>query len=571
MKKYIIYIGILVAGLVLGKLFFGVSTSQDTEHNHNQSDVKSQMWTCSMHPQIMLPEPGDCPICGMELIPTDGGSEALGNNEFKLSENAMALANIQTMKVGTSKSVNNTIKLSGKIVVNEEANTVQVSYFTGRIETLNVNFTGEEIKKGQLLATIYSPELIAAQQELITASSLKESQPELYKAVRNKLTFWKLSNNQINQIESSKTVQDNFPVYATVSGTVAEKLVAQGEAVNQGQPLFKIANLNSVWAEFDVYESNISTFKIGQDIVITTKSNPQKEYNAKVAFIDPVLNSNTRTVKLRVVLKNNTGEFKPGMFVEGNVFVGNSKKEERFVIPSTAVLWTGERSLVYVKTKANQSVFEMREITIGDNFDTQIEVLEGLKNGEEIVVNGTFTVDAAAQLRGKQSMMNTVESEVIDTLSLKRIKVPLAFQEQLKDVFNHYLKLKDGLVKDDFKTAKQSSKDLVENLKKVDMELISDKNTHMKWMVLENKIKLEANNIFKAKTIEKQRAYFKQLSLYVTNAIQIFGVNQTVYRQFCPMVNDNQGAYWLSLTKDIYNPYFGDAMLTCGSTKQIIE
>lgn len=571
MKKYIIYIGILVAGLVLGKLFFGVSTSQDTEHNHNQSDVKSQMWTCSMHPQIMLPEPGDCPICGMELIPTDGGSEALGNNEFKLSENAMALANIQTMKVGTSKSVNNTIKLSGKIVVNEEANTVQVSYFTGRIETLNVNFTGEEINKGQLLATIYSPELIAAQQELITASSLKESQPELYQAVRNKLTFWKLSNNQINQIESSKRVQDNFPVYATVSGTVAEKLVAQGEAVNQGQPLFKIANLNSVWAEFDVYESNISTFKIGQDIVITTKSNPQKEYNAKVAFIDPVLNSNTRTVKLRVVLKNNTGEFKPGMFVEGNVFVGNSKKEERFVIPSTAVLWTGERSLVYVKTKANQSVFEMREITIGDNFDTQIEVLEGLKNGEEIVVNGTFTVDAAAQLRGKQSMMNTVESEVIDTLSLKRIKVPLAFQEQLKDVFNHYLKLKDGLVKDDFKTAKQSSKDLVENLKKVDMELISDKNTHMKWMVLENKIKLEANNIFKAKTIEKQRAYFKQLSLYVTNAIQIFGVNQTVYRQFCPMVNDNQGAYWLSLTKDIYNPYFGDAMLTCGSTKQIIE
>jgi Cu(I)/Ag(I) efflux system membrane fusion protein len=270
-------------------------------------------------------------------------------------------------------------------------------------------------------------------------------------------------------------------------------------------------------------------------------------------------------------LKNNTGEFKPGMFVEGNVLVGNSKKEERFAIPSTAVLWTGERSLVYVKTKANQSVFEMREITIGDNFDDQIEVLEGLKNGEEIVINGTFTVDAAAQLRGKQSMMNTVEPEVTDTLSLKRIKVPLAFQEQLKDVFNLYLKLKDALVKDDLKTAKQSSKDLVENLKKVDMELISDKNTHMKWMVLEKGITAEANHIFKSETIEQQRTYFKQLSLFVTNAIQIFGVNQTVYRQFCPMVNDNQGAYWLSLTKEIYNPYFGDAMLTCGSTKQIIE
>jgi len=203
MKKYIIYIGILSVGLFLGWLLFGNSATTET----------NQRWTCSMHPQIIQPEAGDCPICGMDLIPAESNATGLQADQFKLTKNAMALANIQTSIVGNSKTKNSGNKLSGKIVENEEANAVQVSYFTGRIERLNINFTGEEIRKGQLLATIYSPELYAAQQELITAASLKESQPALYKAVRNKLKLWKLSENQINQIETSGKVKQNFPVF----------------------------------------------------------------------------------------------------------------------------------------------------------------------------------------------------------------------------------------------------------------------------------------------------------------------------------------------------------------------
>ena len=266
MKKYIIYIGILAIGLLLGWVLFGNSSDKETEHSHNEASETNQMWTCSMHPQIMQEESGQCPICGMDLIPTESGAEGLLADQFKLSENAMALANIQTSIVGNSKENGNTIKLSGKIVINEEANAVQVSYFSGRIERLNVSFTGEEVRKGQLLATIYSPELIAAQQELITAVSLKDSQQALYKAVRNKLKLWKLSENQINQIETSGKVTENFPVYATISGTVSEKLVEQGESIKQGQPLLKIANLNSVWANFDVYENQINLFKNWQFI-----------------------------------------------------------------------------------------------------------------------------------------------------------------------------------------------------------------------------------------------------------------------------------------------------------------
>ena len=223
-------------------------------------------------------------------------------DQFKLTANAMALANIQTSIVGSVAAEDNAIQLSGKIVENETMNVVQVSYFSGRIETLAIGFIGEEVFKGQLLATIYSPELYAAQQELITAVSLKDTQPALYKAVRTKLKLWKLSEDQINKIEMSGKIQENFPIYATVSGTVSEKLVAEGAAIQKGQPLFKISNLDTVWASFDLYENQINRFKKGQEITITTNTASNNFYKSKVDFIDPILNTSTRTVTLRAVL-----------------------------------------------------------------------------------------------------------------------------------------------------------------------------------------------------------------------------------------------------------------------------
>lgn len=277
MNKNILYIGLaVIGGLFAGYLIFDTSTEDSRSTNHLSSEVdnhehseetSAQMWTCTMHPQIMLPEPGDCPICGMQLISAGSSGEGLAMNEIKLTKNAMALANIRTTLVGNSKEdMDNMISLSGKIKMNEEENAIQASYFDGRIEKLNVNFEGQELKKGQLLATIYAPNLVAAQQELITANSLKESQPSLYKAVRNKLKLWKLSENQINGIEASGKVRENFPIYATVSGTVSEKMASESDYVKQGQPIVKVSNLNLVWAEFDAYENQISQFRKGQKI-----------------------------------------------------------------------------------------------------------------------------------------------------------------------------------------------------------------------------------------------------------------------------------------------------------------
>jgi membrane fusion protein, copper/silver efflux system len=589
-NKLVIYIGILTVGLLLGWFLFGNSSAKETEHNHEATTETNQIWTCSMHPQIMQPEPGDCPICGMDLIPAASGSDGLLADQFKLTENAMALANIQTSIVGNGKTGDNTVKLSGKIVENEEANAVQVSYFSGRIERLNVSFTGEEVRKGQLLATIYSPELYAAQQELITAASLKESQPALYKAVRNKLKLWKLSENQINQIETSGKVKENFPVYATVSGTVSDKLVEQGDYIKQGQPLLKIANLNTVWANFDVYENQIDLFKKGQEISVTTNTYANKEFKAKVDFIDPVLDTKTRTVKLRAVLNNKQDVFKPGMFVEGKVKGMTSSNEHVLTIPSTAVLWTGERSVVYIKTDPTQPVFEMRIITLGNQIGDNYEVLEGLSIDDEIVTNGTFTVDGAAQLQGKKSMMNKKGGKVMTgheghlgmekdpsannenhSNMNERIKVSKDFQNQIKVVFNDYIKLKDALLKDDSKKVIIKSKRLLGNLSKVDMKLLKDKEAHGHWMSLEKEIKASATSISNTSNIESQRNHFKHLSSHLISTIQTFGINEKVFVEFCPMVDDNNGAYWLSREEKVINPYFGGAMLTCGEVKQVIE
>jgi Cu(I)/Ag(I) efflux system membrane fusion protein len=590
MKKYFVYIGILAIGLLLGWMLFGGSSNNALEHNHDEITEDNQMWTCSMHPQIMQPESGDCPICGMDLIPSESSSEGLLANQFRLTENAIALANIQTTIVGKGNVEDNVIKLSGKITANNDKTATQPAHFNGRIEKIYVNSVGERVKMGQAIAQIYSPELVAAQQELITAFRIKESQPQLYNAVRNKFNNWKIPGAQLSEIETTGQVKTHFTIYSHVSGVVSEILVSQGAHIMDGHPIFKVTNLTTVWANFDVYENQISQIKKGQEITIKTNTYPNKEFKAKISFIDPVLNTKTRTVAVRAVLNNKSDVFKPGMFIEGKVEGVSSNKTEILSIPSSAVLWTGQRSVVYLKTNSNEPVFEMREITLGNKVGDSYEILEGLNNGDEIVTNGTFTVDAAAQLQGKKSMMNKEGGKVMtgheghlgmeETALVsnenhsnmnERVEVSKDFQNQLKAVFNDYIKLKDALVKDASKSAKEESKRLLENLSKVDMELLTGEGGHNHWMSLEKEMKSSAISISETSNIKKQRTYFKDFSSQLTNAIEVFGINEKVYHQFCPMADNNKGAYWLSREEKVINPYFGHAMLTCGEVKQIID
>lgn len=582
MKQRIIFIAIAAfAGLGVGYLLFGPSDTSSMEatiHDHT-TESENQMWTCSMHPQIMKPDPGDCPICGMDLIPAEAETNGLTPEQFTMTENALALANIQTTVVGNNQgNVDNSTALSGKIAVNEETIAVQASYFDGRIEQLNVSYEGQEVKKGQLLATIYSPELVAAQQELLTTASLKDAQPDLYDAVRNKLKLWKLSENQINGIENSAKVKEYFPVYATVSGTVSEVKSAEGDYVKKGHPIAKVSNLNTVWAEFDAYESQLYQFKKGQKITISTNAYPNEKFYGKISFIDPVLNNQTRTVTIRATLINRNNLFKPGMFVIGSIETrDNSDGESQLLVPSSAVMWTGQRSLVYVKVKPDEPVFEMREVMLGARNGEQIEITSGLVAGEEIVTNGTFTVDAAAQLRGKKSMMNKTggrtmtgheghmgvqENEVsANVTEMMSMELSEAFQKEFESTIPAYLSLKDALVAGNAQKTAMDAKKTMENMKKLNLSDIGD----MEKVHLSNSIKmLEA--IAENQDLEKQRANFVILNEnIVAIAAKLSSLKNTLYVQQCPMANSNKGAVWLSAEKEIRNPYYGDAMLKCGS------
>ncbi len=566
-KENIIYIGVaVVVGLLAGYLIFGGSsetTNEEQVHDHSAEMASGEMWTCSMHPQIMQPEPGSCPICGMDLIPADSAGEGLSHSQISMTANAMTLAGVETVTVGEGSTSSGHIKLSGKVAVNQESDAVQSAYFNGRIERLNINYEGEEVKRGQQLATIYSPELVSAQQELITALKLKPSQPALYTAVRNKLKLWKLSDAQINQIENSGKVVENFPVYANVSGVVSSIMVEEGDYVKTGSPLVKVANLNSVWAIFDAYENQLALFKKGQTLEVSTKSYPNEIFQATISFVDPLLNNSSRTLEVRAELDNKKGLLKPGMFVIGQIKTSESMMADVITVPESAVLWTGERSVVYVQPNPGESVFEMREVALGNLSNGSYPVVSGLEVGEEVVAKGTFTVDAAAQLQGKKSMMNKSGGATMTGHEGHGMKMDFSqdFESSFGNVLDAYLKLKNALVDSDMDGAKKWASETsqkVQHLKSMEMDKMG--MTHVE------KIEEYLSNIAKESSIESQRKDFVLLSenmILIGN--QLKGLNQKLYVQHCPMADNNKGANWISAEKEIRNPYYGEAMLTCGS------
>src|SRR5699024_1384603 len=197
--------------------------------------------------------------------------------------------------------------------------------------------------------------------------------------VRNKLKSWKLSDKQIDQLEHSGKTRENFPIYATMSGTVTKKLVEEGDYIKKGQVLFDIADLSTVWAVFDAYENQLGRVSEGQTVTISSKAYPGKSVQGKITFIEPTLNTETRTVNVRVKIPNPQGRFKPGMFVKAAVNLPHKTSPGIVSIPKSAVLWTGKRSVVYVKPYPDKPMFELREVELGQASADRYQILSGLK------------------------------------------------------------------------------------------------------------------------------------------------------------------------------------------------
>lgn len=567
----LVVLGALVVGLSLGSLINGGSPQPEAPSDEVHSHQEGERYTCSMHPQINQPEPGSCPICGMALIPaaTDAAT-ADQSAVVALSASAQELAQIQTVVLGSTTDAQSTQLLSGTVEINEDLKKLQTAQFDGRIERLLVTSDGQYIQKGQELAVVYSASVLEAQQELLTAAKLKAEQPKWYEAVRNKLRYMKFSDRFIDQVEANEQPQAYFSVYAESAATVLKVNVKEGDYVMAGKPLFELADLSSVWVTFDAYEQQLDRFELGQPMRISIEALKAEEFNATVTFIDPVLNSRSRVTRVRAELSNTKELLKPGMFVKGRIDVGSTRLEEALMVPSSAVLWTGERSVVYVQPDPTKPNYQLTSVQIGRRSDDHYEVLSGLKSGDRVVVNGAFVIDASAQLRGQPSMMNAQGGQPApathDHGNTQASSAAFSEVENrlIAELLPLYLSLKNALVASDVTAVGQSAAAALQNVRSVQGQ--------GEVSAAIDPIVNGFQQISAAASIEFQREAFIALSEQLISwASQGQSAEETLYVQFCPMANNNQGAKWLSVEAEIRNPYYGDAMLSCGSVVEVLS
>ena len=459
--------------LAAGFLFRGCVTPEtgvpESEQTKAAAQKETQLWTCSMHPQIKLPKPGKCPICFMDLIPLEPSSDDTGGlRELSVSPNAARLMQIETVPV-ERRFVTARVHMVGKVDYDETRVSHITAWVPGRLDRLFVDYTGVPVKKGEHMVSIYSPELLTAQQELLQAlKAVKELQNSgetivrqtttaMVESAREKLRLLGLTEEQVKRIEKRGIADDHVTIYSPVGGIVVNKHAQEGMYVQTGTRIYTIADLSAVWVNLDAYESDLAWLRYGQHVSFTAEAYPGEAFTGTIAFIHPVLDEATRTVKVRVNVPNKDGRLKPGMFVRAVVaakmgtngrvmnaslagkwicpmhpeivkdkpgtcdicgmplvkaenlgYVGKQPREsdKPLVIPATAALLTGKRAVVYVeKPNTDVPTFEGRQIVLGPKAGDEYVVKRGLASGERVVTKGNFKLDAELQIKAKPSMM----------------------------------------------------------------------------------------------------------------------------------------------------------------------
>jgi membrane fusion protein, copper/silver efflux system len=393
------------------------AADSDAEHDHSAETI----WTCSMHPQIQLPESGQCPICFMDLIEVQKETSVNRSSlrQISFDSRARKLAEVEVQAVSHGKAVTE-IRMVGRVDYDETRVGTITSWVNGRIDKLFVDYTGSHVRRGQPMVKVYSPELLTAQAELIQASvALKRSEKsgnEIIRktagrtlaASREKLRLLGLSNKQLQTIEKQGRPTDHITLTAPLSGIVIKKDVNEGMYVKTGSPIYTLADLDRVWVVLEAYESDLQAITLGQLVHFTVEAYPGTAFQGEVAYIDPLVNASTRTVRVRLNVDNEDAKLKPGMFVRAISSVTEVADPENnpLLIPASAPLITGKRALVYVQLPDQPGVYVGREVVLGARQGEFYQVKSGLVAGELVVTRGNFKIDSAIQLQARPSMMN---------------------------------------------------------------------------------------------------------------------------------------------------------------------
>jgi Cu(I)/Ag(I) efflux system membrane fusion protein len=587
-------------------------------------------YTCPMHPQIRQPQPGRCPICGMELVPAAAATADLNELAVKIEPAQRRLANIQTADVERAPLVD-TLQTVGVIAVDESRQATIAAYIDGRLERLFADYTGVEIKRGDHLAVIYSPQLYGAQVEYLEArravsgpgglAAVRQAQEALAANTRQRLREFGMTDDQLKELEQSGKAQSRLTIYAPQGGTVVEKLAVEGDYVKAGDPIYRIAELSTVWLMLKLFPEDATRIRFGQRVEAAVQSLPGEKLVGRVAFIDPTVDRDTRTVGVRVELLND-GRLRPGDYAEafitlpigprGNVYdadlagkwispmhpqiirdkpgecpicgmdlVPTSRygftedpvpQAESLYVPRSAVLLAGGNSVIYVESAPG--VFEIRPVTVGPILRDKIVILEGLKVREQVATAGNFLIDSQMQLAGKPSLLDPTRAMA----KVKERNEPLKFEhiaaaavadntgKMLEDLYAAYFEVQQALASD-----KKPPGAVAQRLHDMAAKLTVDRAMPASTVELVKEVAARAKHLHHM-DIEEARKAFKPIShAIVTLATQVRSEgSQTPFTHFyCPMVPGGAGD-WLQADDKLLNPYFGSKMLRCGEKVQVL-
>lgn len=631
----------LLIGYTIGSPSSSPSVARDHSEHAGSAESGPQFYTCSMHPSVRLKDPNaKCPICFMDLIPVMERGGAGMEMRLTLSESAKAMAQIETASVGRFFPSAET-RLFGKLVYDETSVARISAYFPGRIDRLFVNYIGVSVQQGDHLAELYSPDLIASFEELRQAkksfgqagdssSFLRDTASQTLAASREKLRLFGLTQEQVAQVESGNYESDDLTIYAPIGGVVTHLAAREGDYLDTGDPIATVSNLSRLWLDLEAYESQLSMLRWGLPVTFTVEAHPGEMFEGRVSFIEPIVDERTRTAAVRVAVDNTDRRLKPGMFATAVVrakiaadgavisdelagkwvspmhptvvkdspgtcdvcgmdlvsaeslgIVGDSSQAVMpMVIPRTAVLFTGTRSVVYVQVPdQDEPTYEGRTIELGSRAGDYYTVRSGINEGDQVVVHGAFRIDSAMQILAKPSMMmpsggasgsghNHGGSVAAMPQMNMSSTVPDEFIESLHPVYTAYLDAQEQLANDDLGGFLDTAKALSTIVASVQVTGLFGEQLGA-WKAAANKLRISSP----ITTMDEARSIFEQMSGAILDLQSRFGnpTGELLYTAHCPMAFDFKGADWVQRGTEIKNPYYGSEMHRCGTIQEVHE
>ena len=627
----LVNLGLFVGAGVLLIVLLGIAqrvgwlkTAGETQSSSSVGSAEA-VHTCPMHPQIRQPGLGDCPICGMPLVPATAGGADLDEFAVSIEPAQRRLANIKTVTV-TEQPVSRQLQTIGSIEIDESRQATISSYIDGRLEKIYADYTGVEVQEGDHLAVVYSPQLYSAQIEYLEAkktlesfsdsalASIREAQEKLADNSRQRVVELGMTADHLRELDTTEAAKSRLTIYAPMGGTVIEKLAEEGKYIEAGEPIYRIADLSMVWLMLELFPEDASRIRFGQQVQARLSSNPNEVLTGRVAFIAPNVDPSSRTVGVRVEFTNDQRELRPGDYAEATITIPIGPEGEIYdqdlagkwispmhpqiirdqpgpcpvcgmqlvpttrygyaatpvdqpvsvTIPRSALLLAGQNSVAYVETEAGR--FELRVVKIGPFLKNKVVIQEGIEPGEQVATSGNFLIDSQMQLAGKPSLIDP-------TRYVRKFRnVPLEFDSiDISVIGGKSGEQLEELYSRYFeiRTAFAADEKPVEesslSLHELSTQLTSSEDVTDQAKEQLSIVTENAEHLHHL-PLEEARMQFKPISHAILElATQIRGKgNERVFRHFfCPMVKEGEGD-WLQFEERISNPYYGSQMLRCG-------